>query len=49
MARRLDTGNADDAVIRADAVNLCAMAILDDGLYWHHSVFSLIHLTFWKE
>ena len=49
MARRLDTGNADDAVIRANGANLCAIAILDDELYWHHSVSSLIHLTFGKE
>jgi hypothetical protein len=48
MARRLDTGNVDDAVIRADAANLCAIAILDDELYWHHSVSSLIHLTLGK-
>ena len=49
MARRLDTGNADDAVIRADGLNLCAIAILDDELYWHHSVSPLIHLTLGKE
>lgn len=49
MARRLDTGNADDAVIRADDSNLCAIAILDDELYWHHSVSTLIHLTLAKE
>lgn len=46
MARRLDTGNADDAVIRTDRANPCAIAILDDELYWHHSVSTLVHLTF---
>jgi hypothetical protein len=36
-------------VIRADGLNLCAIAILDDELYWHHSVSPLIHLTLGKE
>lgn len=51
MARRLDTGNADDAVIHAapHAANPCAIAILDDELYWHHSVSPLIHLTLERE
>lgn len=38
MGRKLRTGNADDAVIPADGEILCAIAVLDDELYWRHSV-----------
>jgi hypothetical protein len=38
MGRKLRTGNADDAAIPADGEILCAIAVLDDELYWRHSV-----------
>lgn len=44
MGRRLSTGNADDAVIAAGGEILCAIAILDDELYWKHSVSDLLVL-----
>jgi hypothetical protein len=44
MARRLSTGHADDAVVRRNADISCAIAVLDDELYWHHSVSPLLEL-----
>lgn len=44
MGRELSTGNADDAVIPAGGEILCAIAILDDELYWKHSVSDLLVL-----
>lgn len=44
MGRKLSTGNADDAVIPAGGEILCAIAILDDELYWRHSVSDLLVL-----
>ena len=38
MARKLNTGHADDAVVYRNRDNPCAIAVLDDELYWHHSV-----------
>lgn len=38
MGRKLRTGDADDAVIPADGQIFCAIAVLDDELYWRHSV-----------
>ena len=44
MARKLNTGHADDAVVYADNDTPCAFAVLDDELYWHHSVSGLLLL-----
>ena len=38
MTRKLDTGHVDDAVLHLGRDNLCAIAVLDDELYWRHSV-----------
>ena len=38
MTRKLNTGHDDDAVIHPGRDNLCAIAVLDDELYWRHSV-----------
>lgn len=46
MARKLNTGNPDDAVVHLDRENACAIAVLDDELYWNHSVSPLLHLRF---
>ncbi len=44
MARKLNTGHADDAVVYRNKDNPCAIAVLDDELYWHHSVSPLLLL-----
>ncbi len=44
MARKLNTGHADDAVVYRNKDNPCAIAVLDDELYWHHSVSQLLVL-----
>lgn len=44
MARKLDTGHPDDAVIDRSKDNTCAIAVLDDELYWRHSVSGLLIL-----
>ena len=44
MARKLNTSHSDDAVIYLDKDNPCAIAVLDDELYWHHSVSQLLLL-----
>ena len=46
MSRKLDTGYNDDAVIDTAKDNICAIAVLDDELYWEHSVSSVITLRF---
>lgn len=46
MARKLRTGHSDDAVIDPVGENVCAVAVLDDELYWHHSVSGRIRLRF---
>jgi hypothetical protein len=46
MARKLDTGHPDDAVIDRSKDNTCAIAVLDDELYWRHSVSGLLILRF---
>jgi hypothetical protein len=46
MSRKLNTGHSDDAVIEANEGNPCAIAILDDELYWRHSVSQLLLLRF---
>ena len=44
MSRKLNTGHNDDAVIDPARDNLCAIAVLDDELYWNHSVSRIITL-----
>ena len=46
MTRKFDTGHADDAVIHRDMDNRFAVAILDDELYWRHSISELMLLRF---
>lgn len=46
MGRRFNTGNADDVVIDPATAIECAIAILNDELYWNHSVSSKLLLTF---
>jgi len=44
MSRKFNTGHNDDAVIDPSKDNICAIAVLDDELYWEHSISSLITL-----
>lgn len=46
MSRKFDTGHDDDAVINPAKDNICAIAILNDELYFDHSVSELITLRF---
>tara|TARA_B100000315_G_scaffold239549_1_gene258470 strand:+ start:32483 stop:33313 length:831 start_codon:yes stop_codon:yes gene_type:complete len=46
MSRKFDTGNPDDAVIDPKRANLCAIAVLDDELYWDHSISQFLSLRF---
>ena len=46
MSRKFKTGHDDDAVIYPHRDNICAIAVLDDELYWHHSVSPPIILRF---
>lgn len=46
MTRRFSTGHADDAVIDPSEPTLCAIAVLDDELYWAHSVSQFLSLVF---
>ncbi len=46
ISRKLNTGNGDDAVLDPGKDNLCAIAVLDDELYWRHSVSGLLLLRF---
>ncbi len=46
MSRKFNTGHGDDAVIDPSRATLCAIAVLDDELYWHHSVSPRILLRF---
>jgi len=46
MSRKFNTGHSDDAVIDPTKENMCAIAVLDDELYWNHSVSSIITLRF---
>jgi len=46
MSRRFDTGHDDDAVINPAEDNVCAIAILNDELYFDHSVSELVTLRF---
>jgi len=49
MSRKFNTGNDDDAVIDPSRGIPCAIAVLDDELYWRHSVSSLLLLKFSRE
>lgn len=49
MSRKFNTGHNDDAVIDPTSDNICAIAILDNELYWEHSVSPPITLRFAKE
>ena len=46
MSRKFNTGHNDDAVIDSSKDNICAIAVLDDELYWEHSVSPVITLRF---
>lgn len=46
MSRTFNTGHHDDAIIDPAKDNICAIAVLDDELYWDHSVSPLIKLRF---
>lgn len=46
MSRLFDTGFSDDAVLDPREDILCAIAILDDELYWRHSVSQMLVLRF---
>lgn len=46
MSRKFNTGHNDDAVLDPGKDNLCAIAVLDDELYWEHSVSTVITLRF---
>lgn len=48
LTRKFSTGNPDDAVIDPEGDNLCAVAVLNDELYWNHSVSQLLVLSFEK-
>lgn len=49
MTRKFDTGNSDDAVINPSQENICAIAVLNDELYWDHSVSQMLSLRFSSE
>ena len=49
MTRKFDTGHGDDAVLSPNKENICAIAILDDELYWRHSVSGRLRLRFKPE
>jgi hypothetical protein len=46
MSRKFITGHKDDAVIDPTKDTICAIAILDDELYWRHSTSPVITLRF---
>jgi len=49
MSRKFNTGHNDDAVIDPIKDNICAIAVLNDELYWDHSVSPVITLRFINE
>ncbi len=49
MSRKFNTDHNDDAVIDPTTSNICAIAVLDDELYWEHSASSIIILRFVSE
>ncbi|MDR4509813.1 MAG: ethylbenzene dehydrogenase-related protein [Candidatus Brocadiaceae bacterium] len=48
MSRKFNTGHEDDTAIDPTTNIICAIAVLNDELYWDHSVSSLITLRFVK-
>lgn len=46
MGRQFITGNPDDRQIDTAEIIQCAIAVLNDELYWEHSVSGEIHLHF---
>lgn len=46
MSRKFNTGHSDDAIIDPTKDNICAIAVLNDELYWNHSVSPVITLRF---
>ena len=46
MSRKFITGHKDDAVIDPGKDAICAIAVLDDELYWRHSTSPVITLRF---
>ncbi len=46
MTRNFNTGNPDDAVIDPEQTIICAIAVLNDELYWNHSVSQELSLRF---
>ncbi len=46
MSRKFNTGNSDDAVIDPEQTIICAIAVLNDELYFNHSVSQQISLRF---
>ena len=46
FSRKLNTGHDDDAVIDPRADTVCAISVLDNELYWHHSVSGRLILRF---
>ena len=46
LTRKFNTGNSDDAVIDPEQSIICAIAVLNDELYWNHSVSQEISLRF---
>lgn len=46
MSRKFNTGHEDDARIDPRKENICAIAVLNDELYWDHSVSPVITLQF---
>ena len=44
MSRAFDTGHSDDVTLHAGETIRCAIAVLDDELYWRHSVSPLLEL-----
>jgi hypothetical protein len=49
MGRRFNTGHADDAAFDPNAEIACAIAILNDELYWNHSVSQKLILRFQRQ
>ena len=46
MSRQFDTHHDDDTKLTPNDEVLCAIAVLDDELYWRHSVSPLLELRF---
>jgi hypothetical protein len=44
MSRALDTHHDDDVTLQVGDEIPCAIAVLDDELYWRHAVSTLLRL-----